>query len=156
MKARLPAERCCEARFEPLVRDPAGELERICRFLGVPFDAAMLDYHRDTSYERPDAKLIEQWRTKLRQDEIALVEARVGGLLGERGYPASGAPPIHVDAACRLRLAAQDRWYRLRFRQRRYGIALWLADIVSRRAGLPQWREAVLRRVNAVDAHHLR
>ncbi len=33
-------------RYEDLVVDPQGQLERICTFSGIPFDPAMLDYHK--------------------------------------------------------------------------------------------------------------
>lgn len=33
-------------RYEDLTRDPAGETRRVCEFLGVPWEPAMLDYGR--------------------------------------------------------------------------------------------------------------
>ena len=38
-----PADRL-EIRYEDLTRDPAGELRRMCEFLGVEFDPVMLEY----------------------------------------------------------------------------------------------------------------
>jgi hypothetical protein len=35
-----------EVRYEDLVGDPEGTLRRICAFIELPYDAAMLDYHR--------------------------------------------------------------------------------------------------------------
>jgi hypothetical protein len=34
-----------EVRYEDLVGDPEGTLRRICRFIDLPYDAAMLSYH---------------------------------------------------------------------------------------------------------------
>jgi FkbM family methyltransferase len=36
-----------QVRYEDLVVNPQAELERICEFLGLPYDARMLDYHQD-------------------------------------------------------------------------------------------------------------
>lgn len=152
----VPPERRCEARFEELVRDPATALAPICRFIGVDYEPAMLEYHRDTSYERPDAALAEQWRRKLSPADLALLETRIGDLLRERGYPPSGVAPAAVGSRRRLELALQDRWYRASFRRRRYGAALWLADLLSRRLPHEGWRGEVVSRLNAIDAQHLR
>jgi hypothetical protein len=65
----------------------------------------MLDYSRDSSYERPDPKLIGQWRQKLTPDELALLEARIGPMLRERGYEDSGVPAARVGALRRSTLA---------------------------------------------------
>ena len=42
--ARLGRHRYHELRLEDLVRDPEGELRRLCAFIGEEFDPAMLDY----------------------------------------------------------------------------------------------------------------
>ena len=156
LRAIVPAERVLEVRFEDLVRDPEAQLTRICRFLGVGFDAAMLDYSRDSSYERPDAALAESWRRKMSASEIALAEARLGGLLAARGYPPSGVAPARVSRLRAVGLRLQDRWFRMRFRMRRYGAGLWLADLAARRLPIASWHESVQRRVNDIDAKHLR
>ncbi len=41
----LKGARYVEARYEDLVRDPEGTLRRICDFIDLPWDAAMLSYH---------------------------------------------------------------------------------------------------------------
>src|SRR5215210_6188691 len=37
-------DRMLEIRYEDLVSEPRAQLERLCGFIGVPFDVAMLDY----------------------------------------------------------------------------------------------------------------
>jgi amino acid adenylation domain-containing protein len=39
----IPAERVHRLAFEELVKSPADQVEAVCRFLGVPFEPAMLD-----------------------------------------------------------------------------------------------------------------
>jgi Sulfotransferase family len=46
-----------EVRYEDLVADPRGALERVCEFVELPFDEAMLSYH-----ERSGARLEEMRR----------------------------------------------------------------------------------------------
>jgi len=43
--ATLKGPRYVEARYEELVRDPEGTLRRICAFVELPWDDAMLRYH---------------------------------------------------------------------------------------------------------------
>ena len=46
-----------EVKYEDLVSDTEGELRRVCTFLDLPWDAAMLDYH-----ERAEERLKEKAR----------------------------------------------------------------------------------------------
>jgi hypothetical protein len=41
----IGAPDCFLSRYEDFVVDPAGRIEAICAFLGLPFEPAMLDYH---------------------------------------------------------------------------------------------------------------
>ncbi len=52
--AKLGGERYIEARYEDLVRDPEPTLRRICDFVALDFDPAMLTY-----YERAADRLAE-------------------------------------------------------------------------------------------------
>lgn len=47
--AGLPASHYLEVRYEDLLRQPEVVLQRICRFIDLPFDPAMLEYHRGAS-----------------------------------------------------------------------------------------------------------
>ncbi len=149
-------EQRMELRYEELVRKPETELSRICDFLGVAYDSAMLDYARHTTYERPDPALTEQWRRKLTPREIALVEYRCGDLLTRRGYEPSGHPVTPPGALERLVLQCRNRWGMTRFALRRYGPWLWLRRFLAKRFGDESWRRRVKLEVNAVDAAHLR
>ncbi len=153
--ARLPAGRYLNVRQEDLIRQTQSTLTRICAFIGVPYDDAMLDYAGKSSYERPDPRLVEQWRRKARPAEIRAIESRCAELLAARGYEPSGLPPLTIGPLRSLWLRISDRWGVMRFRQRRYGLGLWLAAAIAPRLGARQWERNLRLRINAIDEQHL-
>jgi len=134
---RLDPARVLELTYEALIRDTEGELRRVCDFLGVPYRDAMLSYHENTTYERPDIGLIEQWRRKSTPEEVAQVEARAGALMQRRGYALSG-PVRPVAPLTRARLAVLDKARVWRFGVRRFGAACFFGEKMSRRLGMRQ------------------
>jgi len=144
-----------ELRYEDLILSPEKELARVCAFLGTDYDAAMLDYSRDSSYERPDPKLIAQWKKKLAPAELALLEARIGPMLRARGYAESGVPAAEVGAWRRFRLGLGDRLGRFRFRRERYGLAHVLRSRIARTLGMNAWVRRLQVAENAIDDRHL-
>jgi len=85
-----------EVRYESLVADPRGECERLCEFLDIPFDAAMLQFHAGREREgtglstkRAWKKVtagLRDWRTELPDESMEIFEAAAGELLEELGY----------------------------------------------------------------------
>lgn len=136
LAAMVPAGRILKMRHEDLIANPVGELTRLCRFLNVDFDPAMLSYPETTTYSAPDPALIGQWRLQLSKRDIGLVEAKAGILLGQRGYDPSGIKPVSPGRLQRLILRIDDRWHRWRLMADRQGTFLMLADLIVRR--LPQ------------------
>ena len=86
-----------ELRYEDLVVLPEEQLRRVCSFLGLDFDTAMLQHEKGAALiQQPyharlsqplDPSVMEQWRNHLTPQELALVEDRAGHLLDELGYP---------------------------------------------------------------------
>ncbi len=150
LRDALAPERWTEIRYEDLLRSPERELRRLCAFLGLPWDAAMLSYPEDSTYPAPDAALAEQWRSRAQPEEIRLAEARVGRLLEQRGYPRSELPPLRVGWARSWGLRAQDRLGRFRVRARRFGLPLVVADLVLRRLRLDRLHLPVRRRMREI------
>ncbi len=155
-KQTLPDDRWIEVRFEELVAEPQATLTRVCQWVGLAYDEAMLGYIDQSSYDRPDPKLTQQWRRKLSEEEIRLVEARVGAMLTQRGYEPSGLPAMEVSEAKRKELARQDRKARAKFRMNKYGLPLWATDYIVRRLGTQSMRDRVRERIHAVDQKHLK
>ncbi len=105
-----------EVRYEALVNDAETELRRICAFLSLDFDAAMLRYHQRTAerlrehgdrFDRQGRLLVShaerltnqarttrpplpercaRWRDEMTSAELAEFGAHAGPLLAELGY----------------------------------------------------------------------
>lgn len=153
--ARIDPSRRMELRYEDLIRAPKHELARVCAFLGTDYDPGMLDYSRDSSYERPDPKLIGQWKKKLAPAELALLEARIGPLLRAKGYEESGVAPARVGAWRRFLLALDDRAGRFRFRRERYGLGHIARSRFANLLGARAWQRRLLLERNEIDNRHL-
>jgi hypothetical protein len=115
----LGPERYCELFYESLVADPQRECERLCTFLGVPYDDAMLRFHEGRMKPKPgrDAKAawlpvtrgLRSWKEQMPPDDLGRFEAAAGELLEELGYQRA-APASHemLERADRLRVAFAD------------------------------------------------
>lgn len=118
----LGAGRYREVRYEDMVEDPEGTVMGLCRFLGLEYDMAMMEYHHRgrefaASTKHPEAfsglakpvtKGMRDWRTEMDPDDVALFETIAGDLLAELGYDVTG---IGGDGKLRTQaLAAQARW----------------------------------------------
>lgn len=108
---RLP-DRAIELRYEDLVREPEAQLRRVCDFLGVGFDPAVLEYADDATREygeyhrqahaklasRPDPDRIDLWRRSLTPRQLRVIETIAGPLMRPYGYePVAPRPAGGVD-----------------------------------------------------------
>lgn len=122
-KARRHARRLrhyMELRYEDLVADPEPTLRRVCEFVDLRWDPAMLEYHRGATermaevtrdFDRGDGPAIPaavrasrhtrvaeppqqdragRWRTEMSQADREAFEAIAGGLLSDLGYEVGG------------------------------------------------------------------
>jgi Sulfotransferase family len=96
-----------ETLYEDLVEDPERECKKLCEFLGVPYDDAMIRFHEGRERVEPGrgAKSawlrvtsgLRDWRTQMCAGDVECFEAAAGDLLEELGYeravpnPSSGA-----------------------------------------------------------------
>lgn len=107
-----------EVRYEDLVTHPSDTVATLCRFLDLPFASQMLVCNAREERRRPgrSAKTawlpptpgLRDWRTQMRERDVALFEALAGDLLSTLGYErATGAPSAALAAVVdRYR----DRW----------------------------------------------
>ena len=153
---RIPEERRIELTYEDLISEPVKILTRLCDFIDIPYDQAMLSYPEKTTYEFPDSSLINQWQRKLSEHEIQLVESRIATMLVERGYKLSGLPLLTVTSAMEHKLRLQDWWARVQFRIRSNGLALFLSDYLSRHLGIKPWQKRVKLKLNAMAKARLK
>ena len=89
-----------EVRYEDLVHDPETTLRHVCSFLGVTFDAQMLEHHKVKGGSRDHSKFIQnqdamsqinfnslqRWQKELTEDEKDLFKKEGGDLLIKLGY----------------------------------------------------------------------
>jgi len=125
-EARLGPARFLVVRYEDLVLDTGGTLERVCAFLGVPFEPGMLGAHaeadtiqtprelekrvHDRLARAPHETDVERWRREGAPWRRALVESMIGRELRFYGYPS--VPPGWSRAALRPAAFAQHVWTR--------------------------------------------
>ena len=102
------SERILRVRFEDLVNNPEGELQRICEFAGLEFSSAMIEgkgfvvpeYSKGQHSlvgSPPDISASDKWKEKLTSREIEIFESLCGPLLEYLGYDSNfglkAAPP---------------------------------------------------------------
>jgi len=156
LAASLASDRYMEVRYEVLLENLVEELTKICRFLDVDYSPRMLDYSARSSYTVPDPQLRYQWKRKCTSRELQLVDWKLGGMLLQRKYELSGLPPRKPRLLELLRMAIQDKVYRVRFRIRRYGMVLYLENLVASRARIVSWQASCQSRINRIDVKYLK
>lgn len=156
LKSEISEDRYLEIIYEKLITDPVSTLTKICDFLGLEYDQQMLDYDQKTTYDQPDPKLIQQWRKKLSDYEIRLVESRASALLQDRGYKLSGLPPLEVTPLTKRKLRSQDWWFKVKFRIERFGLSLFLADYLSRKLNIKPLNKKVTLKMNEISTRYLK
>jgi hypothetical protein len=104
-----------EIRYESLVTRPAGEVQGLCSFLGVPYERTMLEFHRGRTRSEPGLSpkaawlpitpSLRDWRSQMPCADVERFEAAAADLLDELGYP-RGRPSLPTavrEEATRLR-----------------------------------------------------
>lgn len=144
-----------ELHFEDLILNTRRELDRVCQFIGVPFSPEMLNYPAYSTYEAPHPSAIQQWKTKLRPREVALVEIKVKSLLLRRNYQLSGYPLDHLGLLERIYLFLANKTYTWRFACRRYGIFNFAMEKITRRLMRPL-HPLFVRKMNEITKQYLK
>jgi hypothetical protein len=96
-EARWGASRVARVRYEDLVQDPEGTLERLCAWLEIDYQARMLnadgfsvpEYTRSQHQlvgKAPDPERVSAWRRALSPRQIEIFESVVGDFLRYLGY----------------------------------------------------------------------
>ncbi|MGB3511224.1 MAG: sulfotransferase [Microcoleaceae cyanobacterium] len=156
LKEIIPENRRTELTYENLISEPVPVLRQLCEFIGVPYDEAMLSYADTSTYDLPDSKYIAQWKRKMSEYEIRLVESKAVNMLVERGYELSGLPPLDVNQTVKLRLKLQDKLERIKFRVNRLGLGLYIEDYFARLLGFKKWQKKLRLKINQIEKSHLK
>jgi hypothetical protein len=116
---RVGADRCLEVRYEELVQTPEAVMRSIAGFLDLPFEIAMVEYHRGKT--REDARLsskdkwlaptagLRDWHIELPTRDVQLFEALAGDLLESLGYPLTQDLPVPPEVTSTARRCR--RWW---------------------------------------------
>jgi hypothetical protein len=113
---RMP-ERFLWLRFEDLLTHPEHELSRICAFLEVPFDPALLSFHeaddsgfygKDSPWFRNlrkplDASQASKWQGALPEQVVREAETICGPFAEGFGYAPTGRTDVSLRLSTRLR-----------------------------------------------------
>jgi hypothetical protein len=118
--AHLEPGQYYELFYESLVDDPERECDELCRFLGVPYDDAMIRFYEGRMRPKPGRRAkaawlpvtrgLRTWEEEMRSDDLSRFEAATGDLLKELGYPQAAqavSDPARRRAA-RFRAAFAD------------------------------------------------
>jgi Sulfotransferase family len=120
LRRRVGPERYFELTYEALVADPEQQLRRVCEFLGLGFEPAMLAYHERVDatsladhprLAQPPQRDVRSWRREMSRDDVEVFEAVAGELLTELGYDRAFPDP---SPAARARAVAARAWFRAR------------------------------------------
>jgi hypothetical protein len=95
---RRHPDRYLDVRFEDLIANPRGELERIGTFVEHDLDYDRIRQNRVHAMQTPETSFPEElksatfnpvgrWKTRCSPDDIRLCESLIGGYLQELGYP---------------------------------------------------------------------
>ncbi|MDP1699401.1 MAG: sulfotransferase [Aestuariivirga sp.] len=155
LKPLLHVSNYIELKYEDVIESPEHSMSLVCSFLGVEYHPKMISLE-GTTYYPLDTKHSELWKRKLSPYDINLIESRTMALMMRNGYV-----PLHKMARQpgrieRMGLSIQDRIYRHTFRISRYGIKLWLLELLTRRFGLSDVRAQILPRITEIDRRYLR
>lgn len=118
--APLGAGRYIEISYEALVAEPEAQCARLCAFLDVPYEGAMLRFHEGRTRSRPArttkaawlpvTRGLRSWESQMPAGDVERFEATAGLLLTELAYTrAVPTPPDDaVERADQLRRAFAD------------------------------------------------
>lgn len=156
LERTLDAENFIELKYEQIALEPEKHLHKLCEFLGVDYDKRMLNFYENSTYAKLDPSLTFQWKKKLSNMQIRMVEAKVGKLLEYNGYEASGLPNLKVSTFLEKKLTIQNKLATLSFKFRRYGYSIALREIVYRYLKLNKQHKIICLKMNEIELKHLK
>lgn len=104
MGRKLGPETYLEIRYEDILINKIATVQKICRFLCVPFSDSVIEFTKsDGSGKTPllqkpiQQDNAEKWRSKMTRRQVSIFESAVGDTLKCNGYPLlTSASPLHI------------------------------------------------------------
>jgi len=156
LKKMISSEQWIEIRYEDLIVDTIGTLEVILSHIDLNFNPEMLAIEKDTTYNRPNSNEAQHWSKTATPEEIQLVEICAKEMLLNAGYKHSQFPILHISSLKRLQLNMRNRYNKIRYFIRKYGLSLWLLSVTSRRLPFDNLRTDIQNRIDEVTNKHLK
>jgi hypothetical protein len=100
--------------------------------------------------------MAQSWRSSMPAHDVQLVEHKAARLLEERGYEPSGLPALELSRPRQKALALHSRINKFAFRLKRYGVALVLGDLLSRRLKLDGLQTRFRATLNEIDLQYVK
>jgi hypothetical protein len=142
----LGAVRYLEVRYESLTAEPELEMQRVCRFVGLAFDRAVLSSsmrYMDPKSRPTDLGRIvansEKWRSYFNSRQLAALELIAGKTLADLGYRVEVAGDQELSAWQRRFLVILDGIARTIFFFHQHGIRGLPRFLRSMAASRKQW-----------------
>jgi hypothetical protein len=82
-----------EIRYEDLIAEPEATLGRVCDFIAIDFDPAMVDPPERSQIETQLGP-VGSWRERLESDQLEAFEEVAGPMLDELGYRSGAAGAV--------------------------------------------------------------
>ena len=156
LRKGLADEQWIEVQYEKLISQPEEELKRICTFMGVEYSDKMFDYTQHSTYTLPDARLNYQWKRRMREQELGLLEYKIGTRLLARGYEPSGHPAISPSPIRNSFLTLHSDWHKFFWRVNRFGMPLTLSSAIAKRLGIKELDAKLQAKIDGVIDSHLK
>lgn len=156
LRKTLKSSQYIEIKYEDLLDDVQKGLTIICDFLGVEYSGHMMDYAKKSSYDLPNKNCSYQWKTKYSKRELQLIEGKVSEMLLERGYELSGYPSMLPNRFEKFILMMKNKNFRIRYQIQKYGLRLFIKNILANKLGITLWRNECKHRINVIDINGLK
>lgn len=156
LKKTLKPNQFIEIKYEDLLDDIEKGLTAICEFHGVEYSESMLNYAKTSTYKLPNKNLSYQWKKKYSKRELQLVEGKVSKMLLERGYELSGYSPEKPNFFERVVLLIQNKIFCVQYKIKKYGLNLYVKNVVANRIGINSWKNECKRRISEINIKWLK
>lgn len=156
LKKKINQEQYIEITFEELVSKTEDTLKKVCEFIEVSYSDKIFDYQNSSTYSKPDVTLINQWQRKLSPQELQNVEFKVADMMKTRGYALSGyeiRPPSAFEI---VKLAVQNKYFKITRSIQRYGFSLYFLYRLTAKLRVTSWHRKLALQISEIDKKQLK
>lgn len=156
LESKIDLDQFYQIRFEELILSPEAILNAVCDFIGVTHSEKMMAYADNSTYSKPDASLVNQWKRKLSVREIQYIESKSKDLMLGLGYELSGESIVRIGLVERVLLKVSCKFFRMKFSIKRYGFPLYFKECFSRLFNIKEMADQVILDKNKITKKHLK